>query len=1608
MPTTAQKIEAERRAADRLVERFLSRTLPQAEPVPTPTPEPGLVERGLQRVGEIPGIGPAAEEGLRMGGRAVRTVVSPILTGLEYYDRFILNPIQRAFLAGMEKTLGFEASQRERSLGTDINLIQAFREALPNLPRGGAFSLGLLAEIATDPLTYFTFGLQSGGRKIVRAVAPRAIEAMGTAGIPLRRQTARNVLAVLEVAADPRLAERVSPEIARAASTVRAQFGVSREGLTNLSRAVSEARSGFSNLTRVMDATATNLRRQGLSEAEIARRLATAPEVATARATAIEPMVRARQFAAPLQRMTPTPVRSALGEMEQRLATTTAERIRAGVTGPGLAIPFTDVGMRILPREAAARIAETAGRAVEATRALVPTRVASAFRESFVPLGRRLNPFREIEVSASGAGGAATSALRESAEAVLREAERLGARTPEEAASLINRAARGEGEASLLEALDRYNATRLRLERAGGFQEIAFSTGRELGQEAERLRGVGRGIEEAAKAIPEIRTAERIPSVAKAFEDVFVQAASVATRAFPDLRLTKAAFRSIETKANLAARALRESEARIAELVEKRKTLQSAIESIPKGETVEILGRRIVGDAGAEARTLLREVRNLASQAGQAGAGIASAAQEAEAALFRIANAVPSRVMSPTQARKFRFDVFRREAFRRPAIREFRRSVRASFEEGIQTSVQEFAPLLKTLERMARQTERLGELGIVPIERIQRIRDLIGNTRNKILATEGDIRRMISQARAIKARELRLARLEREVRGIDREIARHVKMSSEIAQSTAKKIVESVDFIGKVRIRVKPMAIRAAHEAGFVRGTGPFKRYAEAVEEQLVGTLRHLHIQEVSPVQFLAEIGQRATVVGRIPLQLTAPRNLAGRIRLIRTAEGAARVFQVAPPRIRTLRTITPDVGNAIFKGQLSLEDHLLNVAPHQFEQAFKDYLNIRLIAMETVGDYGHHLLLPVEGVNLASEMAKAAPDLKLLFEEDPLTIFAKDIRLASKRIVDSQVMLRSVQMFQRLPPIPAESARAISRAEWNRMLKSAGGPDQAVGLIIPSDVRQITKEFLSPEEVSRLVRQVTGLEQEVRISAGETLHIVDRPVAEELTRIARFMGDRDTMGPILASLDAFNNIWRRMVTIGIGLPTVAFNVRNLLSDMYMAAMIGVNPASPAYLKASVLAFISRFKEHEWFRPLLSQAWARDRLTGATWNGYEVLELATYHGLIGRNISVLSDISARGAEAFRTAIARRSAIDKARIVANAAPEAVSDIFASWSRMAVFIDGLEGGLGHLGAALRTKAALYDYSQLTRLERTVLRQFVPFYAWLRNNVPRTFKALASEPKTVLLPFRASQATISDYRERIPESLTRRVPIIMASTPEKLLVMTQKTFLPTADIDQFLRLFTEPSTASLELFVENFGGAPAEIFEQATNIDLWRAGVSRKLIGIERFPGELERIDLFGFRVPARFKTLMPRPLKDFERVLQSPEVSPLMILGIPVRELEKERLQHEITRTIIERKMTAATSLRVSIVRNDQAGIRDALDVLRRLDADLIAAENETRRPVAFRSPQHMIEVLANPKVSEETRRLVLEQMAVDLPQRSMIRFRQRLQRRMKEDQHEEEE
>ncbi len=216
--------------------------------------------------------------------------------------------------------------------------------------------------------------------------------------------------------------------------------------------------------------------------------------------------------------------------------------------------------------------------------------------------------------------------------------------------------------------------------------------------------------------------------------------------------------------------------------------------------------------------------------------------------------------------------------------------------------------------------------------------------------------------------------------------------------------------------------------------------------------------------------------------------------------------------------------------------------------------------------------------------------------------------------------------------------------------------------------------------------------------AAGKQLYI-PRAIYEDMAS----MGRRPP-GSLLRGYDAVNNFWKGSVTSifpGFHARNAVSNVANSFLDLGVSALNPVRRAeSVAVLHGAEGELVTKLGEQYSYAQLRNQ-FRRHGLEGGFSGRFGIEE----NGL-GRVVGNDNPLFRKGRQ-------------------------VGDAIESEAKMTHFLNSVRRGMTPEQAAARTKQFLFDYGNLSNFERDTVRRAIPFWTFMRKNVPLQLKMLATEP-------------------------------------------------------------------------------------------------------------------------------------------------------------------------------------------------------------------------------------------------------------------------------------
>lgn len=197
-------------------------------------------------------------------------------------------------------------------------------------------------------------------------------------------------------------------------------------------------------------------------------------------------------------------------------------------------------------------------------------------------------------------------------------------------------------------------------------------------------------------------------------------------------------------------------------------------------------------------------------------------------------------------------------------------------------------------------------------------------------------------------------------------------------------------------------------------------------------------------------------------------------------------------------------------------------------------------------------------------------------------------------------------------------------------------------------------------------------------------------------------------------------SLWKRYTLF----PFSEYHFRNMVGDYWNMWMQGMNPTEAVADSASSFLLL-RGKSPEMRLGTLGKV-----------NGVDVLKAARDRGVVGTGQygEILSDMARSGTAPKGGVLetAKRQLYDLEWATKKA------EALESHRRLSFFINRLKKGDNFDEAADAVMKTLYDYTDLSEVEKGIRNYGVPFYSWYRKNIPAQIRNLVQKPgKVAVLP-------------------------------------------------------------------------------------------------------------------------------------------------------------------------------------------------------------------------------------------------------------------------------
>jgi len=376
-------------------------------------------------------------------------------------------------------------------------------------------------------------------------------------------------------------------------------------------------------------------------------------------------------------------------------------------------------------------------------------------------------------------------------------------------------------------------------------------------------------------------------------------------------------------------------------------------------------------------------------------------------------------------------------------------------------------------------------------------------------------------------------------------------------------------------------------------------------------------------------------------------------------------------------------------------------------------------------------------------------------------------------------------------------------------------------------------------------------------------------------------------------TFNKIQNAWKSQATYW----NVAFHTRNAISNTWQNSLADVN--NPVdYFKAGKIQFGLR-KGIKNLAPDEQKIIKEYREQGLSRVGHLSGDISQS---IESEIMSTMDALKRGGKGLVTA---KGDIKYLGTAMNKVGGSAGDMVEGNSKLAHFIAKRKEGLSAFEAGQSVKKYLFDYEDLTDIEKRYFKTFMPFYTFTRKNIPLQLEALIKTPskQTKLIKAKNNIEILAgdDNTEHIlPEWLKNAAPVFVGKKGGKVRYIKLEGFLPIADLNKI----SDPGKDMLNMLSPVLK-APVE---QISNHNFFFGSEITKQKGTKGFTGYGEK-DLLWARVPGRIDHLagLFRPIKEIDKLIgrkyetqDLQEKAMNLILGGKIYEYETKELLRKFNR------------------------------------------------------------------------------------------------------------
>lgn len=349
----------------------------------------------------------------------------------------------------------------------------------------------------------------------------------------------------------------------------------------------------------------------------------------------------------------------------------------------------------------------------------------------------------------------------------------------------------------------------------------------------------------------------------------------------------------------------------------------------------------------------------------------------------------------------------------------------------------------------------------------------------------------------------------------------------------------------------------------------------------------------------------------------------------------------------------------------------------------------------------------------LAARGVHLSTDDMLVFEENPIVA-------AVKRELNHVRSMVHTEFARQVLESPYFLKGKIAFSDTYRIRQTLS---QHPGHVLLVPTKEYIEKFATPQmraemQAGRHKEIVQSLFKEVdindlnRLAKDEVLknvqaYIIPREVAEHLARAYTLQFNEKELKEAFQIWDKMTGWWKAFATVW----RPGFHARNAFSNFWNMFLGGWRDPKSMFEAGMIL----------------NKPESVERIAGYT--GREILALADSFG-VRKSGFIGTDIAEAVERVVQPSANPLSVTGPVARLGSKVGSTIED----HARLTFFIDGLKQGMDPAAAAMRVKKYLFDYKDLTRIEKGFFRRMLPFYTWTRKNIPLQLEILFTRPGVV----------------------------------------------------------------------------------------------------------------------------------------------------------------------------------------------------------------------------------------------------------------------------------